>query len=88
MKILNPNNPTRKDQLDKLYACELSGWEIAAVTALIYKFAAGDPGSTLRGYCTSVEHSGRELFPFLGGISHLFNDRSFAGDSKEKLLEE
>lgn len=42
MKILNPNNPTRKDQLDKLYACELSGWEIAAVTALIYKFAAGD----------------------------------------------
>jgi hypothetical protein len=86
MKIIIPNKETRKEILDKTYACEMSGWEIAAITALAYKFAAGDPAFTLRGYCASVEKEGRKQFPFLNGSSGLFDGNCFSESSEETLL--
>ena len=87
MKILNPENPTRKTHLDKLYTCELSGWEIAAVTAVCNRFASGSGKNCLRQHCDSFSNEGDKLFPFLQD-ANLFEGDYLADDSKERLLKE
>jgi len=86
MKIIENTTPSRKDLLNKTYSCELSGWEIAAVTVLCSKFAAGSPTGSMRGDCDTVRYEGEKLFPFLK-LDALFDGAHFSSDSREKILE-
>lgn len=83
MKILNSNSPTRQEQLDKIYACELSGWEIAAITALC-NFKAG--GTGLRKYCDQFSNEGDKLFPFVPEIGEGLFIADYFKERSEKIL--